>query len=401
MEERKFTRLQAQVLTACFIVYFCAYIGRLNLSASLDSIMRDMSVLETAGGTLQTVFAVVYATGQFVFGALVDRLSPKKMILTGLVGSAVSNALFSIAQSFPVLCLLWALNGAFQSMLWTPIVRLIAAHFTGKRRQRASFTMSFTLAGGNLAAWGLSVQLQKWFGWRQAFLIPCFVLLGAAAVAFFMMPNIGKNEAAKAPSDALKAQSEHKKAPVGFLFTTGLGFVLMASVTNGFLRDGVITWGPTILGMEKGMFTLIIPIINLLGILAGATIVRVFHARVRMIAGCMMAACMIPSFLLYTQGTGAVWAMALFLGMMSAILYGSNTLFTVLMPMDYDSTGRVGLAAGLIDSFIYVGSALAGTLTGFMRESTGSWTGVYAIWIIVSLIGAGCMFLSVRGSKKL
>ncbi len=399
METRKFTKLQAQVLSACFIVYFCAYIGRLNLSASLDSIMKDMNVLETVGGTLQTVFAVVYASGQFAFGALVDRLSPKKMILTGLLGSALSNALFSVADSFTVLCVLWAFNGAFQSMLWTPIVRLIAAHFSGIRRDRASFTMSFTLAGGNLAAWGLAMQLQKWFGWRQAFLIPCIVLVGAAIIAFFMMPNIDKGENAEKTNR--KEISENKKAPVRFLFTTGLLFILIASVTNGFLRDGVITWGPTILGLEKGMFTLIIPLINLFGILAGATIVRAFHSKVRVIAGFMMAACLIPSALLFALNLSAVWAMALMLGLMSAILYGSNTLFTVLMPMEYDKSGRVGLVAGLIDSFIYVGSALAGTLTGFMRESTGSWNGVYGAWMIVSIIGAVCMFLSVKKSKKL
>ena len=93
--------------------------------------------------------------------------------------------------------------------------------------------------------------------------------------------------------------------------------------------------------------------------------------------------------------------MALMLGVMSAILYGSNTLYTVLMPMEYDKSGRVGLVAGLIDSFIYLGSALAGTLTGFMRESTGSWNGVYGIWMIVAVIGAVCMFISVKKARKL
>ncbi len=399
MEDTKFTRLQARVLSACFLVYFCAYIGRLNLSASLNAIMRDMKVMETAGGTLQTVFAIVYAAGQFVFGALVDRLSPKKMILTGLLGSALSNALFSFSGSFSFLCVLWAFNGAFQSMLWTPIVRLIAAHFSGKRRQRASFTMSFTLAGGNLAAWGLSVQLQKWFGWRQAFLIPCFVLIGAAIYAFWMMPNIERENSQNEKPSAEK--NTEKKAPVRFLFATGLVCILISSVTNGFLRDGVITWGPTILGMEKGMFTLIIPVINLFGILTGATIVRAFNSRVRTIAGFMMAFCMLPSVLLFALNGSAVWTLAVLLGLMSAILYGSNTLFTVLIPMEYDKSGRVGLAAGLIDSFIYVGSALAGALTGFIRESMGSWTGVYGIWIVVSILGAASMFLSVRGSKKL
>ena len=97
-------------------------------------------------------------------------------------------------------------------------------------------------------------------------------------------------------------------------------------------------------------------------------------------------------------------AFALVLGVAwnhSAILYGSNTLITTIIPMEYTDCGRVGLVAGLVDALIYVGSALAGTLTGWLHETTGAWTSVYLIWAAVAIVGAAGSILSARGAKKL
>ena len=396
MQQRKFSSLQAKILTVCFIVYFCAYIGRLNMSASLDSIMADLNIMETLGGTLQTVFAVVYACGQFVFGAIVDRIYPKRLILLGLAGSCICNLAFSFAGSITLLIVLWALNGAFQSMLWTPIVRYLAAHFEGERRKRASFTMSFTLALGHIAAWGAAEAMIRIFEWRYAFRLPALVLLTAGAIAAAFLPSIG-------PGGQKSNQNYRKptKMQLNALLGTGLAFVLVCSMTNGFLRDGVITWGPTILLADDGMFTLIIPVINLIGIIIGATLVRLIKKNLRTVAGMMMGACTLPAVMLFLFPNAPLFVLAVFLGTLSAILYGSNTLFTVLIPMEYDKAGRVGLAAGLVDSLIYVGSALAGTLTGFIRETSGTWQYVYGIWALFAVVGAACAFLSVKGSKKL
>jgi len=397
MENRKFSKDQIVILGACFLIYFCAYIGRLNLSASLEGIMGSLDISATLGGTLQTVFAIVYAAGQFVNGSLVDRFEPKKMILIGLCGSAACNALFFVCNTFILLCIAWALNGAFQSMLWTPIVRYLAAFFTGERRRRASFTMSFTLAGGHIAAWGLAILMQRIFGWRYAFLLPAFVLILAGIFALEVLPALGE----KAKENRQNLNIPAKKEPFSYLVKTGLISILFCGMINGFLRDGVVTWAPTILGMDDGVFTLIIPVINLLGILSGNIIVRYVKLRIRVIGALMVCACAVPALTMFVFPGAPVVVLAFTLGLMSAFLYGSNTMFTVLMPMEYDKAGRVGLAAGLIDSLIYLGSALAGAFTGFVRESTGNWQSVYLIWFIAALVACASGILSSRGEKKI
>ena len=120
---KSFDRAQTKILLVCFIIYFCAYIGRLNLSATLEDIMMAFPAINDAqAGLLQTVFAITYAIGQLTFGFLADKLSPRSMLLTGLAGSALCNLLFSFMRSYYLLLLIWTANGVFQAMLWTPIV---------------------------------------------------------------------------------------------------------------------------------------------------------------------------------------------------------------------------------------------------------------------------------------
>ena len=89
---------------------------------------------------------------------------------------------------------------------------------------------------------------------------------------------------------------------------------------------------------------------------------------------------------------------ALLMGLCCAANFGVNPLLNALIPMDYDKSGRVGLVAGLIDCFIYIGSALTGVAAGAVIDVVG-WQGVYAMWIVASAIGAGFGIAAIRGEK--
>ena len=373
---KSFSGFQKKVLAGCFIVYLCAYIGRLNMSATLDDIIVHFGIDKAKGGLLQTVFAAFYAAGQLVFGTLADRFEPKRLIAVGVLGSAACNLLFSFMPSFELLIAAWTLNGIFQSMIWTPIVLCMAFTFDDSRRKSASFVMSFTLAAGNLAAWALAMYLSSILSWRWSYRIPAFVLVLAAVACWLMLPGDIRGEKGKKKNAAFAAH------PVKELLGTGLILLLGCCAMNGFVRDGVITWSPTILGSNRGnmLFSLIIPCVNMLGILLGSYLVRRVKSNIRRLVGMMMACVAVPALVCRLGASWPVWALAILLGAMSALLYGTNPLLTTLVPLGYDAYGRVGLVAGLIDCSIYLGSALAGTLTGSLYEAGGSWKGVYLIW---------------------
>ena len=65
-------------------------------------------------------------------------------MLIGLMGSALVNIAFSFCPYFPLLLALWFMNGALQSLLWTPIVRILAVHFRDETRNSAAFFLSIS-----------------------------------------------------------------------------------------------------------------------------------------------------------------------------------------------------------------------------------------------------------------
>lgn len=390
-----FTRHQKKVLAGCFIVYFCTYVGRLNMAPTLSSIQESFPGLDSASaGLLQTVFALTYAAGQLVFGYLADKFRPRRMIITGLIGSAASNLLFSFMPSFNLLVGMWTLNGAFQSMIWTPIVLCMTGTFNDTERKTASFVMSFTLAAGHLAAWALSLWLSKVLSWRWSYRVPFAVLCIAVVCAMAMLPNgyLGRKRSAAAGKKSL---------PLGALAGTGLVVLLIGCVANGFVRDGVNTWAPTILGQSSDSLLpkLAIPCINMLGILLGGYLVRRLMTDVRMLTGQMMVVVALAALGAFLLKFSPAWALCLPLAVMSALLQGTNPLLTSLVPMQYDYSGRVGLVAGLVDSALYIGSALSGPVSGFVRDRMGNWGGVYVMWLIVSLACFGLAALSSRQMK--
>ena len=108
---KRYTKTELSMLIACFLAYTAAYISRCNLSPSLDAIAKTFFVSTAQVGLLPTFFAIPYAAGQVFSGLLADRLPGPRLMLIGLLGSALVNVLFSFCPYFPLLVALWFVNG--------------------------------------------------------------------------------------------------------------------------------------------------------------------------------------------------------------------------------------------------------------------------------------------------
>ncbi|MBQ8954439.1 MAG: MFS transporter [Clostridia bacterium] len=406
--DAKFSRNQRRIWIGCFVSYAAAYVARLNMGAALGSLISGLGITDAQGGLFQTVFALVYAVGQLVNGSIVDRISARRYVALGLLLSGLCNLLFGLMHSYWALVALWGLNGAAQSMLWTPIVKLMAAWFRGARRTRASFGISMTLVLGNVSAWAISGLMASLVGWRLSFIIPAAVV-GAAAVAAFALlrDEPGEDEELGEEHPEHRAVHEHRAMPLGdMIIRTGLGMVLVCCVCNGFVRDGIITWGPTIIaslnggqGMGSTLSSLLIPLLNLMGVLLARKVYGLFGSSARRSVAYLMGASAVLALTLHVA-SGAMVSCALVLGLCCSATYGINPMLTQLIPMEYEKAGRVGLVAGMSDCFIYLGSSLAGVVTGAISDAAG-WPVVFTLWCLVALASMAFAFLSVRGGKRL
>ena len=408
--ETVFSPRQKRIFLMCFLSYTVAYIARLNMSAALDNLIDSLSLTKAQGGMFQTIFALVYAAGQLVNGSIIDRVSARRYLAVGLVSSAACNLAFGLTSSYSALLVIWGLNGAAQSMLWTPIVKLMAVWFKGKRRSRASFGISMTLILGNFSAWALSGFMAAWIGWRLSFIIP-------AALAAVMGVLAGLLVIDEPASDELSGSEQGQAAPSGapapktamplglMLITTGLIQVLICCVCNGFVRDGIIAWGPTILaaggegGVNSTLYSLLIPLLNLIGVLCAKRIHTLMGENARRCVAYLMGVSAVLALLLLPLSRWTIGC-ALCLGLCCSATYGINPMLTTLIPMEYEPVGRVGLVAGVVDCFIYLGSSLAGVVTGAISDAAG-WNVVYLIWCGVALMSMAFAFMSVRGGKSL
>ena len=386
------------MLACCVIVYTVLYFCRLNISAALDAITVDLGISITTAGLLQTVFAVVYACGQMVNGMIVDHVNPFRYMVMGLCGSALCNLAMSFTQGFAAMVAVWTFNAVFQSMLWTPIVRVVAFYFRGDReRNTANAALSVTLIAGHFFAWAISGVMADWFGWRLSFRVPaCIALFAALCAAGFLAAELRDDNWSGA---AKKEKTSQRTSSMAVLSSVSFLLVLATCILYGFIRDGVITWTPTILahmGRESAVsataFTLILPLINAGGVCIGNHL-RARGANPRLVVAMMMAAALCCCAALLPAG--GMLLVALLLGCVCAAMYGANTMLTGLIPMEYDSVGKSGMTAGMIDAFIYLGSALAGVLAGGVYENAG----VSALCIVWMAAAAACAVMMIASSR--
>ena len=399
---KRYTKTELSLLIACLFAYTAAYISRCNLAPALDAIAKTFQVSAAEVGLLPTCFALPYALGQVFSGFLADRYPAPRLMLIGLAGSALINVLFSFCPWFPLLVLLWLLNGVLQSLIWTPIVRIVAVHFRDSVRDNAAFFISLTLILGNLSAWALSGLLTSHFTWRVAFLASGLVTAAIAIPSILFMKRQPVDFTAKPAA----ADSTAPQAPIShLLLRTNLPLLLIACFANGYVRDGITNWATKLLMDTQGIdlssavgIILIIPGVNFLGIQLGKLIYKRTGSNVYLSAVIMFLIGAVMSLLL-TPAVHSLIACTAVIILISAMTYGVNPQLVTIMPMAYSRFNRVALAAGLIDALIYVGSAFSGSFVGWLSDSFG-WTAVFASWAVMSLIGLVMIAAAGHTAKK-
>ena len=385
---KRYTKTELRLLIACFSAYTAAYISRCNLSPSLDAIAASFGVSAAQAGLLPTCFAIPYAAGQIISGLLADRYPAPRLMLIGLLGSSAVNAVFSFCRVFPLLVALWFVNGLFQSMIWTPVMRILAVQFRDSVRAHAAFFMSLTLIFGYLLAWGLSGMLTSLFGWRVAFLVSGLV---TAAVA---VPSVLSMKGVSAGVPAQTKAPPQTRAPIRqLLLGTNLILLLFCCFANGYVRDSINYWATKLLMDTQGIdlnsavgIILIIPCVNFLGIQLGRMAYQRTGNNLYLSSGVLFAVCTALCLVLGPVSQASFPGCIAVLVLISAMTYGLNPLMTTLMPMLYYQLNRVALAAGLLDAMIYVGSAFSGFFAGYLCDRFG-WNAVFISWAALSLIG--------------
>lgn len=154
----------------CWTAYFSTYVCRLNFSAAMPELQAGNVFSESRIAAVSSVFFICYGIGQFISGLVGERLDTRKMVFTGLFLSAICNIGIFFLHTYAVLLLLWAINGAAQSMVWSPILKIGSMNFDTPTRTKFGIDMSTTVPVGTLLSYLISLVTLAFFPWHYVFL---------------------------------------------------------------------------------------------------------------------------------------------------------------------------------------------------------------------------------------
>lgn len=395
----------------CWLVYFSTYLGRLNYSASLAEMVRTGEFTKASAGMIGTGFFFAYGAGQFVSGFLGDRLSPAKMVFTGLFVSALCNLSMTVAGNSLMMTGIWCLNGLFQAFIWSPLIRLMFEYYQTETRIRLCVSLNSSVPIGTMAAYGVTALMIGIAGWRSVFFLSSAALMIMAFVWLYSIKRVEKYAAQFGLKEAegvpgIKVNEGGSLSMKALIIGSGFLFLMAALFVQGALKDGVTTWIPTYISESYGLSsvmsiitTMMIPVFNLVGVyLASYCSTKIFRDEVTT-AGAFFALCAGSLLLLFFFSGHSLMMTFLLLAVSTTAMMAVNTMLIAVLPSYFGVMGRASSVSGILNSSVYAGGAVSTYGIGILSVWAG-WKYTIFIWFLMAAASfVICLFAAVKWRK--
>lgn len=404
LESPKYSKL---LFAACFAVYAASYVGRVNYSAALVSIVTEGLFTKSHAGVIASVFFVAYGSCQILWGFLGDRVSPFKMIITGTLFAALSNLAFPFSKSFLAMAVIWGINGVSHSMLWSPILRVLSTVINKDLRAKACLNLSLSLPAGTVLAYLIASVIIKFYNWRYVFLTAFAALSLALCLFVFVLIKIRSHlsfAAAPLAEDSPPPEKSgiHKKKTLAIFLSSGLLFAVLPTALHGMLKEGITTWVPTMVTEVYGtsasfsvFLSIFLPLFNATGAFLITPVYKGVMKKNEMTtaAFCMLAAAAPLTALLFMDKM-APFISVILMAAATAAAHTFNYMLITLVPIRFARFGRTATVTGLMNASAYAGCAVSTYGFGAIAERLG-WHSIVYIWLGLCFAAAAiCIFIS-------
>ncbi len=395
------------IIVLCWLAYTVAYMGRLNFNAYIEPIRNQLGVSKTELGLVSSFFFLSYGAGQLFHGIMSKKYNTRYSVLVALIGSAAVNLAMGFCADAVIMKYFWFINGVFQSILWSSVIKTLADSLSDDMLPKAVVVMSTPPALGTFLAYGMAALLSSFqSSYKVVFFIPAILLTLAGAVWFVF---IGKANQIKSEAQQTPVKSEKQSVSFTPAFVFGAVLLLLTAVSNGFIKDGVTTWTPSILKERFGMresFSILITVILPLIAIAGSWFSTQLHKRWKntssLNAGLYLVEAAVLFLVMITAGSGSVKSpiVLIVLFSFSALLMSAvNNIITSIIPLYMRDKMGSGMLAGVLDTFCYVGSSLSTGLLGFIADKS-SWNGVFLCLFVFGAASFVICIISVIKHKN-
>jgi OPA family glycerol-3-phosphate transporter-like MFS transporter len=369
----------------------------------------NMTVLKNVGGVTQHDFgnidfwgSLVYGLSFLVNGPLADRLGGRRTILISAGGALVVNALIGIlwltgaidGKATTALILLFVLNMYFQSFGAVSIIKVNSSWFHLRERGTFGGIFGILISLGLYFAfdWGTRIAdascpgcsarhgqgpAADFLGYAWLFLVPAAILVVFWALSYAFVRDtpadagLANFDVEDASSGAPALRETAVQVIVRMLRNPVILTIAVIELCSGFLRQGILKWsndfargiGAADVYVFKhwGMVSCIAGIMG--GMFAGVISDRLFQSR-RSPVSTVLYLIMFAGALLLIPLLGAPVAVSWTIAAMAMAIIGVHGMLSGVASQDFGGRLHAGVAVGLIDGFVYLGTALQDQVYG-------------------------------------
>jgi MFS transporter, OPA family, glycerol-3-phosphate transporter len=371
------------------LTYAFLYMGRYNLT-----------VAKTALGDLMTNedFGYIFGAGTFVYGCsfvvngpLTDKLGGRRTILIAAVGSALANLCMGLVllrgpveHLRPVYALLYSVNMYFQSFGAVSIVKVNAHWFHVRERGVFGGIFGILISLGIYFAfdWGRLIVDHAPTQW--VFFVPAAILVTFAALDLFLVWDT-PSRTGHPDFDTEDASSGDTGPPLGVFGVAKMLFSSPVIVTialiefcSGYLRQAIMHWYmffakqtgrlDEFVPKNWGMMLAVAGILG--GVAAGIVSDKVFGSRRGPVAVLLYGGMLLGALLAYLLLDSLL--VGFLMVFMSMCIIGVHGMLSGTASMDFGGSRNAGVAVGIIDGFVYLGTALQAVLLGQILPRDGT-----------------------------
>lgn len=392
----------------CPLVYFASYMTRKNYSIVMADIIISEGISNADASLAATLSLISYGVGQIISGILGDKFKPQNIILCGLSLTTLMNILMPVTDDFTIRSIIWFINGFAQSMLWPPLVRIMAATMDHGTYNKVCTNVNVAGISGTILLYITSSAIWiKYFSWKYVF-ISSAVVSGIIAIIWVMVfSKVSKDRHLfEKTGNTDKKDKKESTLSAKKLLMSGFVFIAIAIIAQGALRDGISDWVPTFIintfEMESSsaiLKSVLIPVfgvisVKLVGIINGKFVKDEVKAGT-ITFGTGFIGCLLLLFI-YKENQYITLALA---AIITGFMHGVNYFLICIVPARFEKYNAVSTMSGIINSLTYVGSAAATYGFGAISDHFG-WNTVLISWVAVAVIGTACCFVAIKPWKK-
>ncbi len=369
--------------------YMVSYYLRNLLSVLTPQMLESGEFTVEQIGLLSSVYMVLYAVGQLVNGFLGDRISPKWLVVLGMLISGGVCILFPLLGSPVLQVLCFVLMGFGLSMLRGPLMKMISENTLPNYARIICVLFSASCYVGSFVA-GLVALVGYW---KLAFILTGVAALTVAALALVAVTVMERKKVVTYQSTKGKGWG----ALFGVFKIPGFLFYLAVACLSEIGITSITFWIPTFLDdylqlPDAAVSAIYSGIVVLRALVPFGTLAvfKLFKEKeMRMMRVCFALTLLAFGGLLAFK-SAVVGVVLLALGLVG-ITCVSSLLWSIYIP-SLGKTGMVSSANGVLDCAGYATASVINLASAAVMGAFG-WNAVFIIWAASGLLGLGLTFL--------